>query len=211
MKDQPLRKATHWLFNRLNVAAVVAAVHVTACSSLPSPAGPTPPPPPEAPSVAGYGLQPGDIIRISVWREPELDQGVMVRPDGAISFPLTGDISVQGQTVEQVTSAITERLSEFIPNPVVTVSLQENLGNRIYVTGRVNQPGVFLINRPIDVMQALAIAGGLTPFADQDGIKVLRRQSGEQITIPFDYKQVRKGQNLQQNVMLRPGDTLIVP
>ncbi|MGB5835272.1 MAG: polysaccharide biosynthesis/export family protein, partial [Thiohalocapsa sp.] len=124
------------------------------------------------PPQGGYGLQPGDVIRVSVWREEQLDQGVLVRPDGGISFPLAGDLDAEGKTIDEVTAAIAERLSEFIPNPVVTVSLQENTGNRIYVTGRVNQPGVFLINRPVDVMQALAMAGGLTPFADRDAIKI---------------------------------------
>ena len=159
----------------------------------------------------GYGLQPGDVIRVSVWREEALDQGVLVRPDGGISFPLAGDLNAEGMTIDEVTAAIAGRLSEFIPNPVVTVSLQENSGNRIYVTGRVNQPGVFLINRPIDVMQALSMAGGLTPFADRDAIKILRREGAGQRTIPFNYKQVQKGKALQQNILLQAGDTLIVP
>ena len=159
----------------------------------------------------GYGLQPGDVIRVSVWREEALDQGVLVRPDGGISFPLAGDLNAEGMTIDEVTAAIAGRLSEFIPNPVVTVSLQENSGNRIYVTGRVNQPGVFLINRPIDVMQALSMAGGLTPFADRDAIKILRREGAAQRTIPFNYKQVQKGKALQQNILLQAGDTLIVP
>jgi polysaccharide export outer membrane protein len=193
------------------ISALLAALIVSGCTSLPFASKPRPTPPPQPASDQGYGLQPGDVIRVSVWREEALDQGVLVRPDGAISFPLAGDITVEGETVEEVTSAIADKLSEFIPNPVVTVSLHENLGNRIYVTGRVNQPGVFLLNRPVDIMQALAIAGGLNPFADKDGIRVLRRQGDRQITIPFDYKQVRKGLELQQNILLQPGDTLIVP
>jgi polysaccharide export outer membrane protein len=158
-----------------------------------------------------YGLQPGDIIRVSVWREEQLDQGVLVRPDGGISFPLAGDLNASGMTIQEVTDAIADRLSQFIPNPVVTVSLQENTGNRIYVTGRVEQPGVFLVNRPVDVMQAIAMAGGLTPFADKDGIKILRRKGSAQIAIPFNYKLVQKGKSLPQNIMLEAGDTLVVP
>jgi polysaccharide export outer membrane protein len=159
----------------------------------------------------GYGLQPGDIIRVSVWREEGLDQGVLVRPDGGISFPLAGDLAAEGQTVQEVTDAIARKLSEYIPNPVVTVSLQQNDGNKIYVTGRVNQPGVFLINRPVDIMQALAMAGGLTPFADKDDIKVLRREKGVQRAIPFDYKVVQQGMALEQNILLEAGDTIVVP
>ena len=159
----------------------------------------------------GYGLQPGDVIRVNVWREDGLDQGVLVRPDGGISFPLAGDLSAEGKTIEEVTQAIARELSEYIPNPVVTVSLEQNEGNRIYVTGRVKQPGVFLINRPVDIMQAIAMAGGLTPFADMDDIKVLRREKGVQRAIPFDYKAVRKGEALEQNILLRAGDTIVVP
>jgi polysaccharide export outer membrane protein len=165
----------------------------------------------QPPLAEGYGLQPGDIVRVSVWREEALDQGVLVRPDGGISFPLAGELEAEGKTIGEVTDEIAQRLSEFIPNPVVTVSLQQNDGNRIYVTGRVNQPGVFLVNRPVDIMQALSMAGGLTPFADKDAITVLRRQGNRQVAIPFDYKKVQKGQQLQQNVLLQPGDTLVVP
>ena len=159
----------------------------------------------------GYGLQPGDIISVSVWREEGLEQGVLVRPDGGISFPLAGDIDAEGKTIDEITQAIARKLSEFIPNPVVTVSLQQNEGNRIFVTGRVNQPGVFLINRPVDIMQGIAMAGGLTPFADKDDIKILRREKGVQRAIPFDYKAVQKGRALAQNILLRAGDTIVVP
>ncbi len=158
-----------------------------------------------------YGLQPGDIIHVNVWREEGMDQGVLVRPDGGISFPLAGDISAEGKTIQEVTQAIAHELSEFIPNPVVTVNLEQNQGNQIYVTGRVKKPGVFLINRPVDIMQAIAMAGGLTPFADNDNIKVLRREKGVQRAIPFDYEAVRNGKALEQNILLRAGDTIIVP
>jgi len=164
-----------------------------------------------ASSEDGYGLQPGDVIRVSVWREEGLDQGVLVRPDGGISFPLAGELSAEGRTIGEVTQEIARKLSTFIPNPVVTVSLQQNEGNRIYVTGRVNQPGVFLINRPVDIMQAIAMAGGLTPFADKDDIKVLRREKGVQRAIPFDYKAVQQGMALEQNILLEAGDTIVVP
>jgi len=164
-----------------------------------------------APPDDSYGLEPGDIVRISVWREEALDQGVLVRPDGGISFPLAGEVNAEGKTIPEVTDEIAQRLAEYIPNPVVTVSLQQNDGNRIYVTGRVNQPGVFLVNRPVDIMQALSMAGGLTPFADKDAITILRRQGNTQIAIPFNYKKVQKGQDLAQNIVLQAGDTLVVP
>jgi polysaccharide export outer membrane protein len=207
---------------------LLAVLGLSACVSVPFAPGPSataPSPQPQlaadssaglgpipgVPPDAGYGLEPGDVVRISVWREEALDQGVLVRPDGGISFPLAGELQAEGKTIAELTHEITERLTPYIDNPVVTVSLQQNDGNRIYVTGRVNQPGVFLLNRPVNVMQALSMAGGLTPFADKDGITILRRQGDRQVTIPFDYKQVRKGQDLQQNIVLQAGDTLIVP
>jgi polysaccharide biosynthesis/export protein len=159
----------------------------------------------------GYTLQPGDVIRVSVWREPELDQVVLVRPDGGISFPLAGEIPAEGRTIEEVADDISNRLAVFMPTPEVTVSLQESDGNRIYVTGRVNKPGVFLVNRPVTVLQALSLSGGLTPFADRDGIMVLRVKDGAQQSIPFNYKDVQQGRSLAQNIFLEPGDTLIVP
>jgi polysaccharide export outer membrane protein len=167
---------------------------------------------PAASQDDAYGLQPGDVIRVNVWREEGLDQGVLVRPDGGISFPLAGDLSAEGRTVEEITQSIARELTEFIPNPVVTVSLERNEGNRIFVTGRVEDPGVYLINRPVDVMQAIAMAGGLTPFADKDKIKVLRRdRAGSQRAIRFDYKAVEKGAGLGQNIVLQAGDTVVVP
>jgi polysaccharide export outer membrane protein len=159
----------------------------------------------------GYVLQPGDLVNVSVWREQDLDRTLLVRPDGGISFPLAGDLMAAGQTIAQLSTAIAAKLVQFIPSPVVTVTLQENLGNRIYVTGRVAKPGVYLVNQDVDVLQALAMAGGLTPFADRDDIKVLRRENGVERAIPFNYKEVQRGKRLEQNIMLRPGDTVLVP
>ncbi|MBK1647122.1 polysaccharide biosynthesis/export family protein [Rhabdochromatium marinum] len=159
----------------------------------------------------GYGLHPGDIILISIWGEEGLDQPVLVGPDGWISFPLVGNLKAQGHTVEELTGIIAERVSRYVPNPLVTVSLQDIPGNRIYVLGRVNKPGDFVIGRNVQVMQALAMAGGLTPFADRKDIKVLRNVNGKQVQILFNYKEVERGKNLQQNIPLQAGDVIVVP
>jgi polysaccharide export outer membrane protein len=170
-----------------------------------------------APSVStaaaqtDYVLQAGDLVNVSVWREPDLDRTLLIRPDGGISFPLAGDITAAGKTVDQLTSDIVAKLTQYIPSPVVTVSLQENLGNRIYVAGRVARPGVYLVNQDVTVVQALAMAGGVTPFADLKDIKILRREGGLERAIPFNYKQVERGQRLEQNIVLKPGDTVLVP
>jgi polysaccharide export outer membrane protein len=160
---------------------------------------------------ADYVIQPGDVLLISVWREPDLQQTILVRPDGGISFPLAGDVPAAGKTIGELTQALTAKIVKYIPSPVVTVTLQENLGNRIFVTGKVTKPGVYLINQYVDVLQALSMAGGLTPFADRGKIKILRREGGAERVLPFNYKQVEKGEALEQNILLRSGDTVLVP
>ena len=158
-----------------------------------------------------YMIQPGDVLLVSVWREPDLQQTILVRPDGGISFPLAGDLMAAGQTIAQLTETLAGKISTYIPSPVVTVTLQENLGNRIYVTGRVGKPGVYLINQYVDVLQAISMAGGLTPFAERGKIKILRRENGVERVMLFNYKEVEKGKALEQNILLRPGDTIVVP
>lgn len=164
-------------------------------------------------SVTGpsYGVQPGDILQISVWKEEGLDQEVLVTPDGRLSFPLVGNIAAQGHTVQQLDEAIKKKLEKFIPDPAVTVSLRQNLGNMIYVIGKVNKPGEFPVNRYVDVMQALSMAGGMTAFADRDDIRILRRDGEAQQATPFDYDEVEEGKNLEQNIVLQAGDVVVVP
>jgi polysaccharide biosynthesis/export protein len=162
--------------------------------------------------AVGYRLQAGDIVAVSVWQEPGLEQLVLVRPDGGISFPLAGDLEAAGLTIDELSHQLRERLKKYISDPVVTVTLQEIPGNRVYVLGRVNKPGDFpLVTRDITVIQALAMAGGLTPFADEKKIQVLRTTDGKPQSITFDYKRIRRGQGLEQNIPLRAGDVILVP
>jgi polysaccharide export outer membrane protein len=159
----------------------------------------------------GYLLQPGDMLEISVWKEPDLQREVLVHPDGAISFPLVGTVMVKDRTVQDVNKLLATRLEKFIPDPVVTVNIKQMSGNRIYVVGKVLKPGEFLSNRNVDVMQAIGMAGGLNPFAEGGEILILRRVNGEQRSIPFDYDSVVEGKNLTQNILLEPGDVVVVP
>ena len=168
--------------------------------------------PPESIAPDSYKLRPGDIVAVSVWQEPGLEQLVLVRPDGGISFPLAGDLQAAGLTVGGLSLTLKEKLKKYISDPVVTVTLQEIPGNRVYILGRVNKPGDFpLVTRDITVMQALAMAGGLTPFADEKKIKVLRTVDGTQRPIAFDYNKVRRGLSLEQNIVLQAGDVIVVP
>jgi polysaccharide export outer membrane protein len=164
-----------------------------------------------SPAPEGYTLQPGDILEISVWKEPDLQREVLVRPDGGISFPLVGDIDTTGLTVNGLAAVIKKRIATYIPDPVVTASLKQMMGNRIYVIGKVHKPGEFPIIRNVDVMQALSMAGGINPFGQGDEITILRREGGAQQSIPFDYGDVESGRDLEQNIILRPGDVVVVP
>ena len=161
--------------------------------------------------ITSYKVLPGDVLLVSVWKEPDLQLEVLVLPDGAFSFPLAGDISTSNKSVLDLKDEITKRLSRYIADPVVTVSVKEVLGNKIYVIGQVVRPGVFIVNPQVDVMQALSMAGGTTPFAALNGIKILRRSGKEQRAISFRYNDVVKGNNLKQNIVLQRGDVVVVP
>lgn len=158
-----------------------------------------------------YLLGPEDIIKISVWKDEHLTQEVVVRPDGMISFPLVGDISAAGRTIEDVRLELVKRLNKFVPNPHVSVLAIKILSYKIYVIGRVNKPGEFLTGHYTDVLQALSLAGGLTPFASENDIRIMRRDRGEQLVFQFRYGDVRKGKELGQNIILERGDVVVVP
>jgi polysaccharide biosynthesis/export protein len=162
-------------------------------------------------NLPSYHLQPGDVMTISVWKETELQSEVLVRPDGGFSFALAGDVDAVGKTVEEIRTILVERLKRYIPNPVVTVAVKVIGGNRIYVVGRVNHAGDFPLSSPLDVMQAIALAGGATPFAAINDIVILRRHNGEQQALHFHYSDVARGRELAQNVLLQGGDTVVVP
>ena len=158
-----------------------------------------------------YHIQPGDTLIIAVWKEPELRGEVLVRPDGGLSFPLAGEIQTRGMTIAALRGEIESRIKRFIPDPLVTVAVKEIGGNRVYVIGKVNRPGEFLLSRPLDVMQALSLAGGTTPFAALNEIRILRRIDGQMEAIAFRYSDVERGRDLTQNIMLYSGDTVVVP
>jgi polysaccharide export outer membrane protein len=158
-----------------------------------------------------YTLNTGDSLEISVWKEPDLTKTVVVRPDGKFSFPLAGEIVGAGRSVAQVQTEITARLQKYIPEPVVTATITILEGNRVYVIGQVNKPGSYVMNPRLNVLQALSVAGGMTPFAGTNDIIVLRSTGGKQRVLQFHYGDVSKGRNLEQNVALEAGDVVVVP
>jgi polysaccharide export outer membrane protein len=159
-----------------------------------------------------YFVQPGDILEISIWKEDDLRRDALVRPDGRFSFPLVGDVNANGKSVEELRAEIARSLEPYIPAPVVTVTVKSILGNKIYVVGQVKNPGAYVVNPRVDVMQALTLAGGTTAFASLNGIVILRRNNdGSQRAIDFAYKDVERGRNLEQNILLTSGDIVVVP
>jgi len=165
-----------------------------------------------AQAVPTYTLNAGDTLDIAVWKEEDLTKkDVIVRPDGMFSYPLAGEINAVGHTVAQVEEQISNRLKKYIPEPVVSVSVKNLDGCRVYVIGQVSKPGSFVMNPRFSVLQALSLAGGLTPFAAANDIIILRGNGNAQNILPFHYGEVTKGRSLNQNVLLEAGDVVVVP
>ena len=158
-----------------------------------------------------YRIGPEDVLHISVWKEEDLDRKVLVRPDGGVSFPLVGDIQVSGRTPLEVQDEIRSRLQRYVPDAEVTVSVDKISGYTVFVLGEVNNPGQFTLGRYVDVVQALTLAGGTTPYASERNMQVLRRQDGKEVTYSFDFRDIKRGRKLEQNIILQSGDVVVVP
>jgi polysaccharide export outer membrane protein len=158
-----------------------------------------------------YLLNAGDQLDISVWNEDALQKIVTILPDGMIAFPLAGELLAKGKTVTELQQALEKKLTEYLANPVVTVSVNNVSGNRIHIMGKVLSPGPIVMSQNLDVMQALSLAGGLSPYAEEDDIIVIRRMNGKQTVIPVDYTVLKQGKRLENNVLLKSGDLIIIP
>ena len=162
-------------------------------------------------TISSYVIGPGDVLNISVWKEEGMQLEVLVRPDGEITFPLVGEIKAGGMTTKLLSEELVKKLKKYIPHPSVTVSVLQSVSNKIYVIGKVNRPGEFIATGYMDVLQALTMAGGLTPYADSDEIKIIRRtEAGTKVKL-FDYDEVISGERLDMNIILKAGDTVVVP
>ncbi len=158
-----------------------------------------------------YTIAAGDVLQVTVWKEESLDREVVVLPDGAINFPLIGMVNAQDQTPEQVQQNIKEKLKRFIPDASVSVVVKADLGHTVSVIGQVTKPGEFVMGHHLTVMQALSQAGGLTPYAREGRIIILRHVDDKEISIPFPYSDVVEGDELDKDVYLKPGDVVVVP
>lgn len=165
----------------------------------------------ESASAGDYIIGPGDMLDISVWRDETLTKSVVVLPDGKISFPLIGSFTAAGKTLIEIKQEIEGVIIQFVPDPVLSVEVRQVNSMLIYVIGRVNQPGKFVLNSNVNVLQALSIAGGLNPFAKRDKIKIFRQDSGKSNIINFKYDDVVENGKLDQNILLKRGDVVVVP
>ena len=188
---------------KVGVAAIILVLLVVLSAGAAEKATPS--------SVQDYVIGPGDVLEISVWKEEALTKQLMVLPDGKIAFPLIGEAMAGGWTVAQLKEEIEKRLSRFVPDPVLSVSVAQMNSLMIYVVGKVRNPNRFLLTSNINVLQALALAGGLNEFAERDEIRVFREKDGKTDIFNFNYDDVEVGKKLEQNITLMRGDVIVVP
>jgi polysaccharide export outer membrane protein len=170
-----------------------------------------PPPPPAVPPPPGYVIGPDDVLIVLFRYDKDLTTEVAVRPDGMISVPLLSDVQAAGLTPEQLRDKVAESAKRFIEDPAVTVIVKAINSRKVFITGQVAKPGPYPLMAPTTVLQLISMAGGLSEFADQKGITVMRVENGKPVSFRFNYKDVTKRKNLGQNIELKPGDTVIVP
>lgn len=161
--------------------------------------------------VESYRLGAGDLISISVWKDESLTRQVSVLPDGTISFPLIGQVTAEGKSLDELKHDLGERLARFVPEPLLSLQVMKVNSLNIYVIGQVNRPGRFELMGNIDVLQALSLAGGLNSFAKSSKIKIFRQRHDGKRILKFDYDSVSKGKQLEQNILLNRGDVVVVP
>ena len=161
--------------------------------------------------VGDYIIGPGDVLDINVWKDETLTRLSIVRPDGFITFPLLGEVRASGKSVLQLKTEMEGKLTRYVPDIILSLDIKQANSMIIYVIGRVNKPDRFNLNSDVNVLQALATAGGLQIYAKRDKIKIFREENGKTKILPFDYDEVVEGKRLEQNVRLRKGDVVVVP
>jgi polysaccharide biosynthesis/export protein len=193
-------------------APVFAQQNAGSKATPPAPKGGTAPAVtgPAAVVPAGYLIGPEDVLGVLFWREKDLSGDVIVRPDGKITLPLLNDIQAAGLTTDDLRAALTSAAAKYVEDPNVTIVVRQINSRRVYITGQINKPGPYTLSQGLTVMQLIAIAGGLTEFADSKNILIMRTEKGKPVALRFNYKEVLDRKNLQQNIELKPGDTVVV-
>jgi polysaccharide biosynthesis/export protein len=166
-------------------------------------------PPAGVASSGGYVLGPSDVVHVAVWKEPDLSQTAVVRPDGKISLPLVGEIILAGSTVPEAQTIVADRLRSLLTSPQVTITVTEIHSRQVYITGEIGRPGAYPLAASMNVLQLIASAGGLTEYAHKKAIYILRANAKQ--PIHFNYSNVVRGKSQDQNVQLSPGDTVVIP
>jgi polysaccharide export outer membrane protein len=161
--------------------------------------------------IKNYVIGPGDVLNISIWKDEALTRRVTVLPDGHISFPLIGQIQTAGKTLAELRTEIEQKIHFYVPDPILLISIEQVNSMLVYVIGKVNKPGRFLLNAHTDVLQILAMSGGLNPFAKKNKIKIFRRNGDQTRIFDFDYEDIADGIHLEQNIYLQRGDVVVVP
>jgi polysaccharide export outer membrane protein len=184
----------------------------------PTPAPATPARPAGTPTAStgmsvptDYVIGPDDVLGIVFWRDADMSGDVVVRPDGMITLPLLQDVKAAGLTPDQLRMQIQKAAAKFIEDPNVTVTVRQINSRNVFITGLVARPGPYPVSGQMTVLQIIAVAGGLTEFADEKNISITRVQNGKTDYFKFNYKDVSRGKNLQQNIVLKPGDMIVVP
>src|SRR5580658_3139421 len=213
------------MFRRLQVLAVLWLAVSAMPASAQQDANPKKPAQPAVPAISAddasakkpatadpnYVIGDQDVLDISVWKEPEVSRVVPVRPDGKISLPLLNDVQAAGLTPARLAAQLTESLKKYVTSPQVTVIVKTINSQRFYILGEVMKPGAFAMLPGMTVLQALSSAGGFTPFAKMKSIYVLREENGKKVKYPFNYKEAINGKNADQDILLKSGDTIVVP
>jgi polysaccharide export outer membrane protein len=199
LTNRPARRRANWILGVLVAVTLIPA-------AAPRVRGADEP----APLVDDYVIGVEDRLQISVWREPELSLDVVVRPDGKITVPLVGDVQAAGRTATQVADELKSKLAVLIKQPVVTVIVAEINSFRVYVIGEVNRQGVLQLARRVRLLQALALAGGLSQFADKSNIVLVREENGNEVRRRIDYRKLIREEDSSMNIYVKPGDTIIV-
>jgi polysaccharide export outer membrane protein len=160
---------------------------------------------------SNYTIGPDDILSVVFWRDKEMSADVVVRPDGRVTLPLVSDVMAAGLTPEQLRDRIREEAAKYVEDPNVTVVVKQINSRKVFISGMVGRPGAYALSGAITVLQMLTMAGGVNEFADDSKIIIMRSENGKQRALKFNLKDVKKGKNLQQNIELKPGDTIVVP
>jgi polysaccharide biosynthesis/export protein len=195
----------------VGAVSIAPAVAQTAPTATPTTSSAAPVTGPAVDVPAEYLIGPQDVLGINFWRDTDMTGDVTVRPDGRITLPLIGDLTAAGLTPDQLKSLIQKAASKLLEDPAITVVVRQINSRKVFITGQVATPGAKDLTGPLTVMQLIARAGGLNEYANKKNITIMRTEDGKPKVFTFNYNDVAKGKNLSSNILLRPGDTVVVP